>query len=387
MRHRWSLALAALVGFLGVTDAGAHDTVGDTVAGAFAAGDVVTGVLPIDGKQIPLPEGDWVVAADAPSNWNDPGIGSFGYVRTLLLFRIERGGVDTILEVHSNVLPTTDGWGMAADCGRKDLVLAVVRFRAGWDGSCYFVTHSLIDKAPPPAWHKARDFAASKGWALSRIWLTAGFRAADRSDVLDVRYYFSPQTRGIPSEAADGWEASRWMADALDHDPQRRDFAKAVGDWAPAYSSLVQAGLKKRLLSDDTVAMPHGDAAIADPNAMRVAELKALRAAGTISTAEFATEMATLATEATGSSSTAPDLTMMTATKAISYRVIVSISHLFVDYYWTGNLVAAGALEILQITINSAKFYFHELAWAKYMGIPRADAARTIDFKYIGVTQ
>jgi uncharacterized membrane protein len=77
----------------------------------------------------------------------------------------------------------------------------------------------------------------------------------------------------------------------------------------------------------------------------------------------------------------------MTATKAISYRVIVSISHLFVDYYWTGNLVAAGALEILQITINSAKFYFHELAWAKYMGIPRADAARTIDFKYIGVTQ
>ena len=86
-----------------------------------------------------------------------------------------------------------------------------------------------------------------------------------------------------------------------------------------------------------------------------------------------------------GSSSTAPDLSTVTAVKAVSYRIIVSISHLFVDYYWTGNLVAAGALEILQITINSAKFYFHELAWAKYMGLPRSDAARTIDFKYIGV--
>jgi uncharacterized membrane protein len=387
MRRRWSLALAVLIGFLGVTDARAHDTGGDTVAGAFVAGDVVAGVLPIDGKQIPLPEGDWVVAADAPSNWNDQSIGSFGYVRTLLLFRIERGSVDTILEIHSNVLPTTDGWGMAADCGRKDLVLAVVRFRAGWDGSCYFVTHSLIDKAPPPVWHKARDFAASKGWALPRIWLTAGFRSANRSDVLDLRYYFNPQTRGIAAEAANSWEDSRWMAEALDHDARRRDFAKAVSDWSPAYSSLVQAGLKKRLRRDNTVAMPHRVTPIADMNAERITELKALRAAGTITTAEFATEMAALATDAPGSSSTAPDLTMMTATKAISYRVIVSISHLFVDYYWTGNFVAAGALEILQITINSAKFYFHELAWAKYMGIPRADAARTIDFKYIGVTQ
>jgi uncharacterized membrane protein len=387
MRRRWSLALAVLVALLGIADAGAHNTIGDTVAGAFVAGDLVSGVLPIDGKQIPLPEGEWVVAADAPSNWNDRNIGSFGYVRTLLLFRIDRGSVDTILEIHTNVLPTTDGWGMAADCGRKDLVLAVVRFRAGWDGSCYFVTHSLIDKAPPPAWHKARDFAAANGWALSRIWLTAGFRAANRSDVLDLRYYFNPQTRGIAAEAADSWEDSRWMTEALDHDARRREFAKAVGDWSPAYSTLVQAGLKKRLPSDNTVAMPHGVAAIADANAGRIAELKALRAAGTISAAEFAAEMATLATDAGGSSSTAPDLNVMTATKAISYRVIVSISHLFVDYYWTGNVVAAGALEILQITINSAKFYFHELAWAKYMGIPRADAARTIDFKYIGVTQ
>jgi len=74
---------------------------------------------------------------------------------------------------------------------------------------------------------------------------------------------------------------------------------------------------------------------------------------------------------------------VITAVKAISYRVIVSISHIFVDYYWTGNYVAAGALEVLQITINSTKFYFHELAWAKYMGVPRGDSARTLDFKYI----
>jgi uncharacterized membrane protein len=81
----------------------------------------------------------------------------------------------------------------------------------------------------------------------------------------------------------------------------------------------------------------------------------------------------------------APDLSVITAVKALSYRIIVSISHIFVDYYWTGNYVATGALEVLQITINSTKFYFHELAWNKYMGVPRTDAARVIDFRYIGV--
>jgi len=100
---------------------------------------------------------------------------------------------------------------------------------------------------------------------------------------------------------------------------------------------------------------------------------------------EYAAQATALKEHGLGSSSLAPDIGVITAVKAISYRVIVSVSHIFVDYYWTGNYVAAGALEVLQITINSTKFYFHELAWAKYMGIPRTDSARTLDFKYIGV--
>jgi len=350
-------------------------------------GATVERVLRIDGKQVPLPGGTWVVAADTANDWNDQSIGAFGYLRTLVLFHVVGSRIDTMLEVNTNVLPTTDGWGMAADCARADLVLAVVRYRAGWDGSCYFVTHTLMAKEPTTAWRKARDFAVLKGWQASRVWLTAGFRTADRSDVLDVRFHFAPETRGITPEAVDRWQDSGWMSARLDNDPQRYAFAHALSDWTVSYSSLVDAGLKNRLLNDDAIAMPQAVNAspAADVIARRLAELELLRQAGTITPEEYAAQATALKEHGLGSSSLAPDIGVITAVKAISYRVIVSVSHIFVDYYWTGNYVAAGALEVLQITINSTKFYFHELAWAKYMGIPRTDSARTLDFKYIGV--
>jgi len=356
-------------------------------AQTLAPGTTLDRVLRVDGKQVPLPGGSWVVATDTASDWNDQSIGAFGYLRTLVLFRIVGSRVDTVLEVNTNVLPTTDGWGMAAACNRADLVLAVVRYRAGWDGSCYFVTHTLLAREPTPAWRKARDFAVLKGLQISRVWLTAGFRTADRSDVLDVRFHFAPETRGINSETVDRWQDSAWMATKLDNDPLRYALAHAVSDWTVSYSALVDAGLKNRLPNDDAIAMPQTANAspVADVIARRLAELEQLRQSGTITPEEYTAQTAALKEHGLGSSSTAPDLSVVTAVKAISYRIIVSISHIFVDYYWTGNYVAAGALEVLQITINSAKFYMHEVGWAKYMGIPRTDAARTIDFKYIGV--
>jgi uncharacterized membrane protein len=356
-------------------------------AATLVAGSSVERVLRIDGKQVPLPGGSWVVAADTANDWNDQSIGAFGYLRTLVLFRIVDARVDTMLEINSNVLPTTDGWGMAADCARTDLVLAVVRYRAGWDGSCYFVTHTLLAPQPTQAWGKARDFAILKGLQLSRVWLTAGFRTADRSDVLDVRFHFAPETRGIVPETVARWQDSGWMSAKLDSDPQRYAFARAVSDWTVSYSALIDAGLKNRLPDDGAIAMPQAiyGAPVADVLARRLAELGLLRQAGTITPEEYTAQVTALKEHGLGSSSAAPDLGVVTAVKAISYRVIVSVSHIFVDYYWTGNYVAAGALEVLQITINSTKFYFHELAWAKYMGLPRTDSARTIDFNYIGV--
>jgi uncharacterized membrane protein len=363
---------------------GAAPTQADT---PLPIGASIERALRLDGKQVALPAGNWIVAADGASEWNDPSLGAFGYLRTVILFHVIGSRVDAVLEVNANLLPTTDGWGTAVDCGRADLILAIIRYRAGWDGSCYFVTHTLLSDGSTRVWRAARGYATSRGWSLSPVSLTAGFRAADRADVLDIRYHFAPETNGISGETVTLWRDSHWMAARLDNDPRRYAFAHAVSDWAVRYSPLVEVGLKNRPPPDAPIALPRAsDAGPAEnPIARRLTELELLLQAGVITAEDQAEQARMLREQGSGSSSTAPDLSAITAVKAVSYRIIVSISHLFVDYYWTGNLVAAGALEVLQITINSAKFYFHELAWAKYMGLPRSDAARIIDFKYIGV--
>lgn len=355
--------------------------------GPLRIGSTVERTLRIDGKRLTLPIGAWTVAADGASEWNDTSLGAYGYLRTVILFRVVDGKLDTVLEVNANVLPTMDGWGMTAACARNDLVLAVIRYRAGWDGSCYFVTHTLMARDTTPMWRRARDFAAQNRLVVPRMMLTAGFRSANRTDVLDVRYHFAGESRGIGVESADRWKDSAWMAHRLDQDKARGAFARAVSDWAVGYSGVVDAGLKNRVLTEDPVAMPEAAKgnAVVDVVSRRLAELELLRQGGAITQQEFDAQSRSLKEHGLGASSNAPDLATVTAVKALSYRIIVSISHIFVDYYWTGNYVATGALEVLQITINSAKFYLHELGWAKYKGLPRTDAARVIDFKYIGV--
>lgn len=201
MNRLFARAALALLVFLGVA--------GPTLAqGPLRAGTVIEQTLRIDGKSLSLPIGAWTVAADGASDWNDPDIGAYGYLRSVILLRIIDGRIDTVLEINANVLPTIDGWGMAAACSRQDLVLSVVRYRAGWDGSCYFVTHTMLWGDSTSIWRKARDFAAGNRLTIPRMALTAGFRAANRSDVMDVRYHFSGETRNIGVESTDRWRDS-----------------------------------------------------------------------------------------------------------------------------------------------------------------------------------
>jgi uncharacterized membrane protein len=71
--------------------------------------------------------------------------------------------------------------------------------------------------------------------------------------------------------------------------------------------------------------------------------------------------------------------------KTLSYRPIVPALNLGIDLYWIGRPFAAGVLEVLQIVVNSYKFYMHELAWNRFIGAAnRPDAARQIDFASLG---
>jgi uncharacterized membrane protein len=181
------------------------------------------------------------------------------------------------------------------------------------------------------------------------------------------------------------------MSAKLGNDPKRRGWAKAVEDWAVDYAAFLDVGLKNQLAKSTTVAMPQPP----DPAqlaARRTAMLKALRhaQAGAVLPGQTANdnEKDEEGPEEAGPEKPqlAPSVAEMSAVKALSYRLIVSISHLFVNYAWTGSPIQTAELEVLQIIINSAKFYVHEMVWETYFkDIPRGDLGRIVDFNYIGV--
>src|SRR5512140_308174 len=102
------------------------------------AGDSVPSVITVAGKQVPLPSGNWIIAGSATGTVvRGSGLGSYGAIRNLVLFRIASTGVlDAMAEINTNDIALVDGWGIAEDCQRHDLMLTVVRSRSGWDAAC-----------------------------------------------------------------------------------------------------------------------------------------------------------------------------------------------------------------------------------------------------------
>ncbi|HYH22659.1 MAG TPA: DUF2061 domain-containing protein [Azospirillum sp.] len=184
-----------------------------------AAGDErYAGHFALAGKQIPLPEGEWVLA----------GQGGTAPFESAVLVQLSGGDVRAFVIATTNTEPAEAGWGLTRDCSRSDFDFAAIQYVSAMDGACRFVNRVTTSARPDssPAWIAAAETAARKDWTLPSLWLMAGVRITDRRDVVDVRYHF---LGGVPEIAA------AWTEQAL---------AKA------------ERGLRRRLEGDGPLAMP-----------------------------------------------------------------------------------------------------------------------------------
>lgn len=366
-----------------------------------APGTVVERVLAVAGKQVPLPEGPWVVAGVGHESFaGDLGGGAYGAIANLVLFRLRGAAIDAALELNLNELPVADGWGLAADCERRDLALAVVRYKTGWDGSCFFVTHTLATApAPSAAWAQALRFAADAELVGSPVWLTAGFRVAGRRDVVDARFHFSPTQRGVPVEVVARWSDSAWHAGRLAADPRRAALAAAVARWAAVYVGQIEAGMKNRL-DPNAPGPPMPEAAHlaaqgdgggfggGDAARDRLAALEAQRAAGLLGEPQFQAQARWLGEHGARAGSQAVEPATAALAKALTYRPLAALAGAGLALLGGAEVAAvgaaAGAYGLLRAGLDTAVFYAHELGWERLGTRPRRDSARTVDFRYFG---
>ena len=355
---------------------------------------MVNGRITVAGKQVPLPPGEFTVVTSGTAHArivNKTGIESqrldLGPIRAVTLAQVADGRVPLVVEIAANLLPYHDGWGTTADCTRKDIYAAVSNYESGWDVSCLYLKPMPVDDTHrAPGGEAVARFAGERGAAVSSFWVVAGLRVADRQDVIDVRYHIDPAALGVPATAAD---AAIWAPTAIEQQPGQLTAVKDIAAWTGSVASPLSAGLRGRMDPTLTAFPPIAGAASIDPaiieRAARVDALKKLRESGAVSESAFEEQMAivTGAVAVAGAAEASSwTYAQVAGWKAFTYRVVVTSINAGIDYVFIGRPFAAGVLVILQVVVNTTKFFFHEMMWQEIFGIGplQRDAPNVIEF-------
>lgn len=320
--------------------------------------EIAPPVLSIAGKQVPLPAGQWIVAGSYNGALSHGEVtGSYGTIRNLVLLRTASAGqVDAIAEVNVNAMAVSDGWGLAADCQRQDLLLAAIRSASGWDAACFFVAHSTRadTDALPVAWRQAERMATRSGLRLPGEAIVAGFRVSNRRDVVDVRFHF------------------------------RRMAERELAEWSAMMIGCVEAGLKNHLAAAQSVPYPGADeTALAQSSLLRrkQQQLDILLSGGVVTADDYARQTSLLRqSEANG---VAADAEAAQFYRLLSFQGLSITSDAAVTFLWTAQSVPAAVLTFLQAGMRTGRNSVVSYLWGSHADGPtRPDVARTVDFRY-----
>jgi hypothetical protein len=385
-----------------------------------APGAVAHGYVDLAGKQIVLPEGDWIVAGRAAETLPSLAGVPYGAIESLVLFKLADKPAKTVAAfviARRNAVAIADGWGVAPECQRTDILLAIVYQDDEGHNYCGFVNHVLsgVDGASDPAWKQAVDYARAQGLSLPTTWLMAGFRLSDLSDVLDVRYNFNPDLQGIKPVPTRSWASSIWSrhhvfgadtgtgqqsvvsslfnriafwrppAPAREPaaGPQARARAELVNDvkeWLARMRYPVEFGFDNRAASLAPVPMPWAIAAdVPVPElALRLATLSELLDRHIIGRAEYERQRAiavSLSAAEAGQRWTAEELTVV---KAITDQVSGSIGYFGSDLLFTGTIATASQVWGFDQFLDLLRYTGQEYLWQKFgprkLGISEAVA-------------
>ncbi|MFX4220504.1 MAG: DUF2061 domain-containing protein [Thalassobaculum sp.] len=97
---------------------------------------------------------------------------------------------------------------------------------------------------------------------------------------------------------------------------------------------------------------------------------------------EYARQKAIIEAEAEPQPENAWTYSTVAGYKAFTYRVVVTTINAGIDYVFIGQPFAAGVLVILQVVVNTTKFFFHEVMWQELFGIGplQRENPRVMDF-------
>ncbi len=208
----------------------------------------------VEGKQIPLPAGDWYLAAHVvPEDRASDRAGDRAAVSQVLL-RVRDRRVDAAVLVQANRFGRPSIWGLAPGCKRTLFADRRILYASDHDGACAYAgfvdgTVSAANDAVDPAWRRAQRDAVDRGWNLPASWMMVSYRISDPMDAMQVRYLFHPWSgddakmpvsttvRRVFGERLVAWMDESWPAIALgfrgrlDRAGDNGGDGSIIGDW------------------------------------------------------------------------------------------------------------------------------------------------------------
>jgi uncharacterized membrane protein len=361
-------------------------------ASAIQIGDVISNVLSLSGKDIPLPAGPHTVIDVGFAQIIQPGSGKkvnpddYGPVRRIVLARVENGLVGDVVEIVANSLAHSDGWGIASDCSLTNIYATLVRHKSGWDVSCLWIKPVIVDTSKETRTiERIGAFATDSGVKAPLMWVEVGFRVADRQDLVDVRYLFAATTGGRAVTTA---EMQSWDPGTIAERPGPLGVVQAIAEWASMVYPAVEIGFRTTLEKNAIFGTPFRPLnGFLSDREQRLSRLTALHDDGTITDTEFTRQKTIIEKEAEASIQKAWTHESVAGYKAVTYRLGVTTINVGIDYFFIGQPFAAGVLVILQVVVNTTKFFFHEVMWQEWLGVGplQREEPRIMDFTIVSM--
>lgn len=366
-------------------------------AQAVELGDRVTGQLDMLARQVPLPDGEWTVLGRGTNTLVSGEPGAYGTIENVILGRRSEGRIDGLVEINMNRLPVSDGWGTANDCTREDNLARAAFYKTAVDGFCLFIVSTELGTAEAPgpeAWKTAQPALHDSPAPPSPVWLTVGFRASDRRDVLDVRYHLDPSRLGFPALTKQDWSV-----DAVLAAPKRYSAVNQLAAWGGLSAGLVEDGFRGVLAGragaplpnawevpvpkDAIDAIPRGDAQGRGSRPARIAALDALAASGAISKEDHASYLKAI--EELPPPTTPDDYYRLLGAKVVSFNFFrVSVDYILA-FVVTVNTAISGYITATIVATHSVAQVFNDMWWDNYIATQAKANASVVDFVYAGV--
>ncbi|MFO1057531.1 MAG: hypothetical protein U1E53_11255 [Dongiaceae bacterium] len=395
-------------------------------ADPFVPGTVLQSPVTLAGKQLVLPQGDWVVAGHGFETVAGLENVPYGAIESLVLFRLAPAPskqVAAFVVARRNAVAIEQGWGIAPECQRTDLLLAAQYDDSDGHVFCGFVTHVLSAAGDQDdlAWQGAVHYAQQQGLSLPTSWLMAGFRLTDFSNLLDVRYHFNPELQGVAPDAAANWSDSAWSRAAIygaltatgtpstfssllnrvafwrsappSREPassaaaaERADLVNDLRDWLGRmrYPVLFGFGNRAAMLGAIPMPWPANAADKAPELGLRLAVLAQLHERGILDTEEYRRQAAIaegLSSQHAGSRWTAGELT---AVKALTDQATGAIGYFASDLFYTGTIITASQLWGFDQTLDAIRYTAQEYLWQRF-GPRRLHVDEVVGLPRVGI--